>query len=70
VGKFKVGDRVIVIDDQLRPHQRHFLGKRGIIKEIDETCSGNFDCGQYFSLFSFKLELEAVYESPLYQALL
>lgn len=65
--KFKVGDRVIRIEDGMI----HLKGSTGIIVQVDEyflkvtydtdkdTMKGGIE---YF-------ELEAVYNSPLYQAL-
>jgi hypothetical protein len=67
---FKVGDRIIVIKvDHL---QKDLHGESGIITEAREgskIVSGRLDRGDAFSLFTWKLELDIVYNSLLYKAL-
>ena len=66
--KFKIGDKVIVIravdeDDNL------FIGKTGTVEEDDDVPFVMMDSGRRKAFVQSQLELEVVYNSPLYQAL-
>jgi hypothetical protein len=72
--KFKAGDRVVAISND---HYASYsvVGKAGTVKRvihhygIDWAIHGFFDDGTGLHLYDNCLEFEAIYNSPLYQAL-
>ena len=80
MSKFKVGDRFVIKEYEMWPSS--FYGHRGVI--VAENRFGRFECEtdivvegwKHGRIFNCKfndaekaLELEAIYDSPLYQAL-
>lgn len=71
--KFKVGDEVIVIRNDVLGECRYFqVGDRGLVDFADDndgTYSVDFGDGITWWASEEELELEFVFNSPLYQAL-
>ena len=73
MSKFKIGDKVTVVNKQDHYMHDDFLGKKGKIKEL--TSIGGYDYRVKFKkeeedcFFESELEFTNIVESPLYQAL-
>lgn len=67
--KFKPGDKVVITKGNAV--QQVWIGKVGVVESCDEkyTIGRLLDNDQQFTLYSWKLELEYLSNSPLTKAL-